>query len=125
MPRLFFNWALARDKQVVCEFLDNSVPQGERPRTIAFGAGGVLNILDVKGLIDIDRFRKVDIFAHGPDEVFRGVDLAAAANTSFLRDCFADGRGPVSPGRDRPRFRPPRSRARHRPRSRGPVGGGG
>ncbi|MGU3407188.1 hypothetical protein [Methylobacterium brachiatum] len=88
MPRLFFNWALARDKQVVCEFLDNSVPQGERPRTIAFGAGGVLNILDVKGLIDIDRFRKVDIFAHGPDEVFRGVDLAAAANTSFLRDCL-------------------------------------
>ncbi|MBE7202784.1 MAG: hypothetical protein INR70_33990, partial [Parafilimonas terrae] len=28
MPRLFFNWALARDKQVVCEFLDNSVPLG-------------------------------------------------------------------------------------------------
>ncbi|MCJ2123686.1 zeta toxin family protein [Methylobacterium sp. J-077] len=88
MPRLFFNWALARDKQVVCEFLDNSVPQGERPRTIAFGAGGVLNILAVKGLIDIDRFRKVDIFARGPDAVFRGVDLAADANTSFLRACL-------------------------------------
>ncbi|MGH1571671.1 hypothetical protein ACRAWG_14545 [Methylobacterium sp. P31] len=89
MPRLFFNWALARDKQVVCEFLDNSVPLGERPRTIAFCAGGVLNILDVKGLIDIDRFRKVDIFARGPDEVFRGVDLAAGANTAFLRACLS------------------------------------
>ena len=88
MPRLFFNWALARDKQVVCEFLDNSVPLGERPRTIAFWAGGILNILDVKGLIDIDRFRKVDIFARRPEAVFNGADLSAAANTAFLRECL-------------------------------------
>ncbi|KIU27477.1 hypothetical protein SR39_29330 [Methylobacterium radiotolerans] len=88
MPRLFFNWALARDKQVVCEFLDNSVPLGERPRTIAFWADGILNILDVKGLIDIDRFRKVDIFARGPEAVFKGADLSAAANTNFLRECL-------------------------------------
>jgi hypothetical protein len=88
MPRLFFNWALARDKQVVCEFLDNSVPLGERPRTIAFWADGVLNILDVKGLIDIDRFRKVDIFARGPEAVFKGADLSAHANTGFLRECL-------------------------------------
>ncbi|WP_342107316.1 hypothetical protein [Methylobacterium sp. SI9] len=88
MPRLFFNWALARDKQVVCEFLDNSVPLGERPRTIAFWADGILNILDVKGLIDIDRFRKVDIFARTPDAVFKGADLSSAANTGFLRECL-------------------------------------
>ncbi|MGT2480874.1 hypothetical protein ACU4GR_23285 [Methylobacterium oryzae CBMB20] len=88
MPRLFFNWALSRDKQVVCEFLDNSVPLGERPRTIAFWAGGILNILDVKGLIDIDRFRKVDIFARGPEAVFKGADLSAAANLAFLRECL-------------------------------------
>ncbi|MBE7201974.1 MAG: hypothetical protein INR70_29795 [Parafilimonas terrae] len=88
MPRLFFNWALARDKQVVCEFLDNSVPLGERPRTIAFWADGILNILDVKGLIDIDRFRKVDIFARAPEAVFKGADLTAAANTGFLRECL-------------------------------------
>ncbi len=89
MPRLFFNWALARDKQVVCEFLDNSVPLGQRPRTIAFWAGGILNILDVKGLIDIDRFRKVDIFARGPDTVFAGADLSASANTAFLQACLS------------------------------------
>ena len=88
MPRLFFNWALARDKQVVCEFLDNSVPLGDRPRTIAFWADGILNILDVKGLIDIDRFRKVDIFARGPEAVFKGADLSASANTAFLRECL-------------------------------------
>ncbi|MCJ2071464.1 zeta toxin family protein [Methylobacterium sp. J-030] len=88
MPRLFFNWVLARDKQVVCEFLDNSVPLGERPRTIAFWANGILNILDVKGLIDIDRFRKVDIFARAPDAVFKGADLSASANTTFLNACL-------------------------------------
>jgi hypothetical protein len=88
MPRLFFNWALSRDKQVVCEFLDNSVPLGERPRTIAFWADGILNILDVRGLIDIDRFRKVDIFARCPDTVFKGADLSASANTAFLRECL-------------------------------------
>jgi len=88
MPRLFFNWALSRDKQVVCEFLDNSVPLGDRPRTIAFWADGILNILDVKGLIDIDRFRKVDIFARGPAAVFKGADLSASANTAFLRECL-------------------------------------
>ena len=88
MPRLFFNWALARDKQVVCEFLDNSVPLGERPRTIAFWSDGVLNILDVTGLIDIDRFRKVDIFARSPEAVFKGVDLSAPANMGFLLECL-------------------------------------
>lgn len=88
MPRLFFTWALAGDKQVVFEFLDNSVAQGQRPRTIAFGAGAILNILDVKGLIDIERFRKVDIYARAPDTVFAGVDLSPAANTAFLRDCL-------------------------------------
>lgn len=88
MPRLFFNWALSRDKQVVCEFLDNSVPLGDRPRTIAFWADGILNILDVRGLIDIDRFRKVDIFARCPETVFKGADLSASANTAFLRACL-------------------------------------
>lgn len=88
MPRLFFTWALARDKQVVFEFLDNSVAQGQRPRTIAFGEGGILNILDVKGLIDIERFRKVDIYARSPEAVFAGVDLSAGANIAFLRDCL-------------------------------------
>ena len=56
----------------VFEFLDNGVAQGQRPRTIAFGAGESLNILDVKGLIDIERFRKVDIYARAPEAIFRG-----------------------------------------------------
>ena len=33
MPRLFFTWAAKKDKTVHYEFLDNDVPEGERPRT--------------------------------------------------------------------------------------------
>ncbi|WP_251982371.1 hypothetical protein [Methylobacterium sp. B1] len=40
MQRLFFNWALSREKQVVCEFLDNSVPLGERPPPSRSGPTG-------------------------------------------------------------------------------------
>jgi hypothetical protein len=37
IPPLFFTWVQRSDKQVQFEFLDNSVPQGETPRTVAFG----------------------------------------------------------------------------------------
>ena len=45
MPELFFTWALRDDKEVHYEFLDNTVPYGERPRTAAFGWNGELNVL--------------------------------------------------------------------------------
>src|SRR6476659_1885548 len=48
IPELFFTWVARHDKRLVFEFLDNSVAQGERPRTIAFGTNDVLNVLDVR-----------------------------------------------------------------------------
>ena len=66
MPRLFFTWALRADKDVHFEFLDNSVPEGERPSTIAFGTNGVMNILDLKVVFDIDRYREININARDP-----------------------------------------------------------
>jgi hypothetical protein len=72
------------------EFLDNSVPPGERPRTVAFGRGGELNVLDVKGLLDVDRYRKIDVDARAPEEVYPGSDaMAPAHNTRFLAECVA------------------------------------
>jgi hypothetical protein len=47
MPELFFTWALAVGKRVHYEFLDNSVPEGQPPRTVAFGWNGEMTILDV------------------------------------------------------------------------------
>jgi hypothetical protein len=47
IPGLFFTWALRADKRLFFEFLDNSVAEGQRPRTIAFGSNGQMNILDL------------------------------------------------------------------------------
>ena len=87
MPELFFTWALAVGKRVHYEFLDNSVPEGQPPRTVAFGWNGEMTILDVKSMLDIDRFRKINIHAKGPEEVYRAKNLAPECNTDFLRRC--------------------------------------
>lgn len=93
MPDIFFTWVRRADKRVHFEFLDNSVPQGERPRTVAFGWNDVLYVVDEAGLIDIERFRRVNIGAHRPSELWpdAGV-LAAERNTAFLDRCRAEFR---------------------------------
>ncbi|WP_336487613.1 hypothetical protein [Methylobacterium nigriterrae] len=88
MPRLFFTWALKAEKRVHYEFLDNSVPEGERPRTVAFGVNGVMTILDLKFLLDVDRFRKINIDAGEPGAVYPDAGaMAPERNTDFLRQC--------------------------------------
>jgi hypothetical protein len=88
MPELFFTWALRENKQVHYEFLDNSVAFGEQPRTIAFGWNGEINVLDVKSMLDIDRYRKINVNAAGPEEVYPdGETMAAENNTHFLAEC--------------------------------------
>lgn len=88
MPTLFFTWALRSDKLVHYEFLDNSVRLGDQPRTVAFGWNGEMNILDVKGILDIERYGKIDIDADSPEKVYRGREtMAAAGNTQFLAQC--------------------------------------
>ena len=88
IPQLFFTWVQRNDKQVHFEFLDNSVPQGEDPLTAAFGWNDVLNVLDVGCLLDIERFRKVNIGATSAAGLFARPDrLAPERNTEFLRDC--------------------------------------
>jgi hypothetical protein len=88
MPRLFFTWAAKTDKRVHFEFLDNSVPEGQRPRTVAFGWNREMNVLDVKSLLDIERYQKIDIAAGGPEGVYPGAGaMAPERNTGFLKDC--------------------------------------
>jgi hypothetical protein len=90
MPQLFFTWVRRTDKRVHFEFLDNTVTLGERPRTVAFGWNDVLNVLDVKSLLDVERFRRVDIDARSPASLFRDrAALAPEKNTGFLRECIA------------------------------------
>ena len=88
MPELFFTWALRAGMRVHYEFLDNSVPLGELPRTVAFGWNGEMNILDVKCLIDVDRYRKINVDAVDPQSVYPGREaMAAENNTQFLARC--------------------------------------
>lgn len=87
MPELFFTWALAAAKRVHYEFLDNSVAEGETPRTVAFGWNTAMTILDVGKMLDIERFRKIDIAAQRPQDVYRGAALAPERNVEFLKRC--------------------------------------
>jgi len=87
MPELFFTWALIGGKRVHYEFLDNSVAQGCAPRTVAFGWNREMTILDVKAMIDIERFRKINIRAHRAADVYANVDLSPQSNVDFLKRC--------------------------------------
>jgi hypothetical protein len=87
MPELFFTWALDARRRVHYEFLDNSVPAGERPLTVAFGWNGEMTILDVKRMLDVDRFRKIDIHAQKPEDLYVEKELAPERNVEFLQRC--------------------------------------
>lgn len=87
MPELFFTWALDGRRRVHYEFLDNSVPEGDRPLTVAFGWNGEMTILDLKRMLDIDRFRRINIHARAPEEVYTARNLAPERNVAFLQRC--------------------------------------
>lgn len=88
MPQLFFSWALSHGKEIHYEFLDNSVEKGERPKTIASGRNGTLNVYDVTGMLDIERFRRINIEATAPEEVYEEGADTASENAGFLRQCL-------------------------------------
>jgi len=88
MPDLFFTWALRTKKRVHYEFLDNSVPYGARPRTIAFGWNRNITILDVKCILDVERYRKISVNASCAEDVYPDPQaMAPENNTQFLERC--------------------------------------
>src|SRR5712672_1527156 len=87
MPELFFTWALDPRRRVHYEFLDNSVAEGRPPRTVAFGWNREMTILSIKSMLDIERFRKINIGAHRPEEVYFANELAPERNVDFLKRC--------------------------------------
>ena len=90
MPHLFLTWARRTDKMIHFEFLDNSVAQGQAPRTVAFGWNSQVFVLDAKGMMDVIRFRKVNVEATSPAELFSDSGeqaLKPELNTDFLLQC--------------------------------------
>jgi hypothetical protein len=90
MPQLFFTWVQRTDKSVHFEFLDNSVKRGSRPRTVAFGNNETLNVLDIKCMLDIERYRRANIHATSPASLYTDATLSAPQNNlDFLKQCIA------------------------------------
>ncbi|MGB6354004.1 MAG: hypothetical protein WBF21_08515, partial [Steroidobacteraceae bacterium] len=89
IPDVFFTWVRRSDKSIRFEFLDNTVPFGDRPRTVAFGDNHTFNVLSVKGTLDIERYGRINVDAANPELLYADRRLLAAEhNTGFLRRCM-------------------------------------
>ena len=89
MPDVLFTWTGRTDKHIQFEFLDNSVQFGERPRVIAFGTNSTFNLLDVNGMLDIERYKRVNVEAKTPAALYPDRRLVAPEhNVGFLKRCL-------------------------------------
>jgi hypothetical protein len=89
MQNMLFVRTLDPNRRIHYELLDNDVPRGDTPLTIAFGWSGEMNVLDLKCMLNIERYRKINVDAKGPAEVYPDqLTMAARNNTSFLSRCI-------------------------------------
>jgi hypothetical protein len=87
MPQLFFSWVNKDRQKVHFEFLDNDVPYGQRPRTVAFGWNGKITILDPACMRLLTRYKNVNVDAHRPENVFLAKTDSAA---DMVAECIAN-----------------------------------
>jgi hypothetical protein len=93
MPDVFFTWARRRDKRLQFEFLDNTVRLGDRPRTVAFGDNSTFNVLDVGGVLNIERFGRIKVDALDPEAIYPLRQLLAPEKScGFLGRCLKEFR---------------------------------
>ncbi|QTF92162.1 hypothetical protein [Halomonas sp. BM-2019] len=90
MPKLLFKWLDSPHPRLEYTFLDNSVPKHTPPTTIAHGTRERLDILAPLGLVNIDRYKRINTLATCPAEVYPdGDSLAITRNCTFLKQCIA------------------------------------
>jgi hypothetical protein len=88
MQKVLFGRALSPNDRLHYEFLDNDVPHGDIPLTVAFGWGGEMNVLDVRRMLDVCRYAKVNVNAKTISEVYPDLAvMAAERNIDFLPSC--------------------------------------
>ena len=74
MPELFLNWVNKKKQKVHFEFLDNDVPLGDRPRTVAFGWNSEITILDLDCMRRLNAYKHINVDALRPDDVYLKTD---------------------------------------------------
>lgn len=89
MPRILFRWLGCGDVDYRYYFMDNRVPKGIFPKLIAAGNRDRMEIYDLEGMLDIERYQKINIHARSRSEV-HPPDAAdeVQENVSFLRECL-------------------------------------
>lgn len=97
LPQLFFSWVTTKRQKIHFEFLDNNVPHGKLPRTVAFGWNDEITILDKDFMRNINRYQNVNIEARRPEDVLtdsenKGGDFVADCIDKIPNVTIADGK---------------------------------
>ncbi|MCP4492804.1 MAG: hypothetical protein GY820_36680 [Gammaproteobacteria bacterium] len=88
IPKLLFKWLAYQKPRFVFEFLDNSVPRGSYPTTIARGTQSGIEIFDVMAFVDIQRYQHINVLAENPESVYPDSEiLSIEKNLDFLQQC--------------------------------------
>lgn len=85
IPQMYIRWAKKKQQKIHIEFIDNSVEQGEIPKTVAFGWNDKLVVLEPSVLRLFNKYRSLNINAHQPDDVYVGND---GDENNFLNECI-------------------------------------
>jgi len=91
MPLILFRWLahLHPHPDYRYFFLDNSVPKGTFPEVCAHGNRNAIVIHDPRIFINVERYKKINVYAASPDEVYhRPAEMTAANNLGFLKECI-------------------------------------
>jgi hypothetical protein len=70
IPGVFFTWVRRSDKRIQIRIPGQHRALGESPRTVAFGDNDTVNVLDVRRMLDIDRYGRVWVDAPAPDLLY-------------------------------------------------------
>lgn len=89
LQNILFGRSLDPKVSIHYELLDNDVPRGELPYTVAFGWSGEMNVLDPARMITIERYRKLNVDATGPEALYAEVSAGAKQGSlGFLARCI-------------------------------------
>ncbi len=89
MAKVLFKWLAYETPRYSFKFMDNSVPKGTAPTLIARGTQGWMQIFEPEPLINIERYKRINIHASSPEQVAAAPsELTVEKNLGFLRQCI-------------------------------------